>query len=276
MINSKSVRILLHFFLIIFGFLWIYPFIWMLFSSFKNNTEFLTNGVSLLPEKFIWENYSNAWSNANFSGYFLNTVIFTLAVVAIVIILSSLTGYALGRLEFPGKKIIMVCVVAIMFIPKGYTIIPLYQIISGMGLANTMIGVILAESSGAHVLFILMFASFFASIPKELEESAEIDGAGFLRTFSQVMMPLSAPIIATTAIMQFIWTWSSFLIPLVFTSSRPELRTLAVGMQNFVGTYTADYTGMAAAATISLLPVIILFILMQRYFIEGVAGAVKG
>lgn len=276
MITSKSIRIIIHVFLIVFGLIWIYPFIWMLFSSFKTNTEFLTKGTSLLPEVFKWENYSNAWNSANFSGYFLNTVIFTIAVVIIVIILSSLTGYVLGRLKFPGRNLIMISVVAIMFIPKGYTIIPLYQIISGMGLTNTMFGVILAESSGAHVLFILMFASFFASIPKELEESAEIDGAGFLRTFFQIMLPLSAPIVATTAIMQFIWTWSSFLIPLVFTSSRPELRTLAVGMQNFVGTYTADYAGMAAAATISLLPVILLFIFMQRYFIEGIAGSVKG
>lgn len=276
MITSKSIKIIIHFFLIVFGLIWIYPFIWMLFSSFKTNTEFLTKGTTLLPEVFQWENYSNAWNNANFSGYFINTVIFTVAVVIIVIILSSLTGYVLGRLKFPGRNLIMISVVAIMFIPKGYTIIPLYQIISGMGLNNTMFGVILAESSGAHVLFILMFASFFASIPKELEESAEIDGAGFLRTFFQIMLPLSAPIVATTAIMQFIWTWSSFLIPLVFTSSRPELRTLAVGMQNFVGTYTADYAGMAAAATISLLPVILLFIFMQRYFIEGIAGSVKG
>src|SRR5690625_6822204 len=108
-----------------------------------------------------------------------------------------------------------------------------------MGLANTMFGVILAESSGAHVLFILLFASFFNSIPKELEESAEIDGAGFLRTFFRIMLPLSAPIIATTAIMQFIWTWSSFLIPLVFMFSRLELRTIYVGWQNFFVSYTA-------------------------------------
>ncbi|GAF63491.1 ABC transporter permease protein [Bacillus sp. TS-2] len=276
MIASKTARIIIHLCLIVFGFIWIYPFVWMVFSSLKTNTEFLTSGTRLFPEEFRWENYSNAWNNANFSGYFLNTVIFTVAVVAIVIVLSSLTGYVLGRITFPGKKTIMICVVAIMFIPKGYTIIPLFQIINGMGITNTLLGVILAESSGAHVLFILMFASFFASIPKELEESAEIDGAGFLRTFFKIMLPLSAPIIATTAIMQFIWTWSSFLIPLIFTSSRPELRTLAVGMQNFVGTYTADYAGMAAAATISLLPIMILFIAMQRYFIEGVAGAVKG
>lgn len=169
----------------------------------------------------------------------------------------------------------MICIAAIMFIPKGYTIIPLYELIKMLGLTNTLSGVILAESSGFHVLFILLFASFFAKIPKELEEAAEIDGCGFLRTFFKVMLPLSKPIVATTAIMQFIWSWSSFLVPLVLTINEPELRTLAVGMQTFVGTHSTDYTGMAAGATISLLPVILVFIFMQRYFIEGIAGAVK-
>ncbi|MDQ0298000.1 raffinose/stachyose/melibiose transport system permease protein [Salibacterium salarium] len=275
MISSKSARLVIHFCLIIFGLIWIYPFVWMVLSSLKTNTEFLTSGINPIPEDPQWSNYTNAWENANFAGYFGNTVIFTLATVCIVIILSALTGYALGRIQFPGKKAVMIIVVAIMFIPKGYTVIPLYKIVSDLGLSNSLLGVIVAEASGAHVLFILMFASFFANIPKELEEAAEIDGSGFLRTFFRIMLPLSAPIVATTAIMQFIWTWSSFLIPLVLTVNRPELRTLAVGMQNFVGTYTADYAGMAAAATISLLPVMIIFIIMQRYFIEGVAGAVK-
>jgi multiple sugar transport system permease protein len=162
-----------------------------------------------------------------------------------------------------------------MFIPKGYTIIPLAKLISLLGLSDSLLGVIVAESSGAHVLFILMFTTFFAGLPKELEEAARIDGCGFLRTFFKVMLPLAKPVIATTAIMQFIWTWSSFLIPLVLTINKPELSTLAVGMQSFVGSYSTDWSGMAAGATISLLPVMIIFILMQKYFVEGVAGAVK-
>ncbi|WP_163580899.1 carbohydrate ABC transporter permease [Gracilibacillus saliphilus] len=275
MITTKSARVMMHVFLILFGIVWIYPFVWMVFSSLKTNKEFLTSGTKLIPEDFQWQNYSEAWITANFSGYFWNTVIFTVSTVIIVIVLSSLTGYALGRIDFPGKKTIMICVVAIMFIPKGYTIIPLFKLVNAMGLDNSILGIIVAESSGAHVLFILMFASFFANLPKSIEEAAEIDGAGVLTIFTKVMLPLSMPIVATTAIMQFIWTWSSFLVPLVLTISKPELRTLAVGMENFVQTYAVDFSGMAAGATISLLPVMIIFIIMQRYFIEGVAGAVK-
>ncbi|GAB2545849.1 carbohydrate ABC transporter permease [Gracilibacillus alcaliphilus] len=275
MITSKTVRVTIHFFLVIFGLIWIYPFIWMVFSSFKTNNELLTAGINPIPESFNWDNYVRAWDSANFSGYFVNTVILTVSTVIIVVFLCAITGYALGRVNFPGRNIVVICIAAIMFIPKGYTIIPLFKIVNQLGLSNSMLGVILAESSGAHVLFILMFTSFFAKIPKELEEAAEIDGAGFLRTFTKVMLPLSAPMIATTAIMQFIWTWSSFLIPLVLTLNKPELRTLAVGMESFVGNYASDYAGMAAGASISLVPVMIVFIIMQRYFIEGVAGAVK-
>jgi len=275
MITRKSTHLLLHIILTVFGLIWIYPFIWMILSSFKTNNELLVSGVNPIPDDFQWENYARAWNNANFSGYFVNTVIITVATVIIVVVLSALTGYALGRVKFPGRTGVLICVAAIMFIPKGYTIIPLFKLVNQMGLSNSLLGVIIAESSGAHVLFILMFTSFFAKIPKELEEAAEMDGAGFFGTFYRIMLPLSAPIVATTAIMQFIWTWSSFLIPLVLTLNKPELRTLAVGMESFVGTYSSDYAGMTAAATISLLPVMLVFIVMQRYFIEGVAGAVK-
>ncbi|UOQ85127.1 carbohydrate ABC transporter permease [Gracilibacillus salinarum] len=273
-ISSKIIKYLIHFILIFIGFIWIFPFIWMILGSFKSNTDFIVSG-NPIPEEFNWDNYTRAWVDANFSGYFVNTVIMTVATVAIVVLLCALTGYALGRVDFPGKKVILGIVVGIMFIPKGYTIIPLYELVDQLGLTNSLFGIILAESSGAHTLFVLLFTSYFATLPKEMEEAAIMDGCGFVRTFFSVMLPLAKPIIATTVIMQFIWTWSSFLVPTVLTISKPELRTLAVGMQNFVGQHSTDWAGMAAGATISLLPVLIVFILMQRYFIEGVAGAVK-
>lgn len=269
-------RGLLHIFLIVLGIIWIYPFIWMIFSSLKTNTEYINAGIKLLPEIPQWENYTRAWEIGNFSTYFMNSVIVTCSTVAIVIIMCALTGYALGRVSFPGRNVFVALITATMFIPKGYTILPIYQIIKHLGLLNTMEGVILAESSGAHVLFILLYMSYFYGLPKELEEAAEIDGCGFLRTFVSVMLPLSKPIIATTAIMQFIWTWNSFFVPLIFTLNKPELRTLAVGMYSFVGEHTIDWSGMAAGASISIVPIIIVFIVFQRFFIEGISGSVKG
>jgi len=275
MISSKLSRIIIHIFLILCGVIWIYPFVWMVTSSLKSNQDLLISGVNPIPEEIHWDNYVRAWVNADFAGYFFNTVVMTLSTVIIVVLLCSLTGYALGRVDFPGRKIVMLAIVAVMFIPKGYTIIPLYELVKQLGLSDSLIGVIVAESSGAHVLFVLMFAAFFKGIPKELEEAAEIDGSGFVRTFIRVMLPLSKPIIATAVIMQFIWTWSSFLIPLVLTLNKPELRTLAVGMESFVNSHSTDWAGLAAGASISLVPVILVFIFMQRHFVEGIAGAVK-
>jgi multiple sugar transport system permease protein len=267
---------LVHLFLLGLGLIWIYPFIWMITASLKTNSEYITNGLSLIPQKLQFENYIRAWETANFSTYFINTVIMSISVVLIVIVLCAMTGYVLGRYQFPGRKIFFVIIAATLFLPKGYTIIPIYTLINSLGLNNTLGGVILAEAGGAHVLFILLFTAHFRGLPKELEEAAEIDGAGFFRIFFQVMLPLSKPIVATTGILQFMWTWNSFLIPLVFTLNKPELRTLGVGMYQFVGENSIDWTGAAAAASISLIPIIIVFVLFQRYFVDGIAGAVKG
>ncbi|NOU93974.1 ABC transporter permease subunit [Paenibacillus sp. LMG 31456] len=265
-----------HLVLIVFGIIWIYPFVWMISSSFKTNSEYISKGYSFLPEKFQFANYARAWETANFSTYFVNTVIVSVFVVAIVVAVCAMTGYVLGRYRFPGRVLFMTVITATLFMPKGYTIIPIYFLINTLGLNNTLAGVILAEVGGAHVLFILLFTAHFSGIPKELEEAAEMDGSGFIRTFAQIMMPLSKPILATTCILQFMWSWNSFLLPLIFTLSKPELRTLGVGMYQFVGEHSVDWTGMAAAASISLLPIIAIFIAFQRYFVEGVAGSVKG
>ncbi|MEK3724649.1 carbohydrate ABC transporter permease [Paenibacillus sp. FSL H8-0034] len=277
MIKSKSLTgLLLHLVLVVCGIVWVYPFVWMILSSLKTNTEYINAGFRLLPEVPQWENYARAWNVGHFSTYFANSVIITCSTVVIVIVLCALTGYALGRVNFPGRKLFVLAITATMFIPKGYTIIPIFQIIKSLGLLNTLPGIILAESSGAHVLFILLFMTYFHNLPKELEEASEMDGCGFLRTFCQVMLPLSKPIIATTAIMQFIWTWNSFFVPLIFSINKPELRTLAVGMYSFAGEHTIDWSGMAAGASISLVPVILIFIVFQRFFIEGISGSVKG
>jgi multiple sugar transport system permease protein len=265
-----------HICLLLIGAIWIYPFIWMISASLKTNREYITTGLSLIPEKLQFINYARAWETAKFSTYFLNTIIISVSVVIIVIGLCSMTGYVLGRYKFKGRMLFLAAITITMFMPKGYTIIPVYMLINALGLNNTLFGIILAESGGAHVLFILLFMAHFHGLPKELEEAAEMDGCGFLRTFVQVMMPLSKPIIATTAILQFMWAWNSFLLPLIFTLNKPDLRTLGVGMYQFVGEFSIDWTGMAAAASISLLPIILIFVFFQKYFVEGVAGSIKG
>ncbi len=255
--------------------LWIYPFLWMVSASLKTNNEIFGSGLSLYPQSWQWENYQRAWVTARIGQYFFNTVIIAIGSVAIVLVTTAMMGYVLGRYRFPGKNIILGFFVATVFLPAGYTIIPVFDLITRLGLNGSLLGVILAQAGGAHVIFILLFMGYFNQLPKELEEAAIMDGAGFLRVFAQIMLPLSKPVVATVIIMQFISSWNDFLLPLVLTLPRPDLRTLSVGMYAFRGEYFTDWSGMAAAATIGIVPVIVVFLFLQRYFIEGLAGAVK-
>jgi ABC-type glycerol-3-phosphate transport system permease component len=253
---------------------WIYPFLWVVSASLKTNQEVFA-GPGLIPQAIHFENFARAWTQAHIGQYFLNTSIISLSSVAIVVVATGMMGYVLGRYDFPGKRIILAFFVATLFLPEGYTIIPIFDLINRLNLNNSLAGVTLAESGGAHVIYVLLFAGFFRQLPKELEEAAIIDGAGFIRIFAQVMLPLATPVIATTVILQFMTSWNSFFLPLVLTLSRPELRTLGVGMFAFQGEYFSDWTGMAAAATVALVPIIAVFLALQRHFVEGIAGAVK-
>jgi ABC-type glycerol-3-phosphate transport system permease component len=270
----RTRTVLTHLVLIPICFFWIYPFLWMLSAGLKTERE-IYSGLSLIPDKLRWENFERAWNVARISEYFVNTVIITAGSILIVLVSVSLMGYVLGRYQFPGKRIVIAVFAVTIFLPEGYTIIPIVELLQRLNLTNTLAGVTLAQSGGAHVVMVLLFAGYFAQLPKELEEAAVVDGASFVRVFWQIMLPLAKPVVATTIILQFMSSWNAFLQPLVLTLSRPELRTLAVGMYAFRGEYSTDWSGMAAAATISLAPVIITFLFLQRYFIEGIAGSVK-
>ncbi|MDD9269201.1 carbohydrate ABC transporter permease [Paenibacillus sp. GCM10023248] len=275
--NVKSVRgILLHIVLSALAFLWIYPFLWMISASFKSQDEFFTKGLSLIPSSLQVSNFVRAWDAGHFDRYFLNSIVITVAVIFIVLSITSTCGYALGRYAFAGKQFIITVLAASIFVPLEFSIIPVFELIKHLGLMNSLAGIILAESGGGHLVFVLLFAGFFRQVPKELEEAAIMDGCGFLRTFFHIMLPLSKPIVGSAVIMQFIWTWNSFLLPLVLTLSNPNLRTLAVGLYALRGENIVDWTGIAAGGTIALVPIILVFLLLQRYFVDGMAGAIKG
>lgn len=269
-------KILKHLALIAFSFIWVYPFIWMVSASFKSKDEFFESELGLIPNSLDFSNFVRAWEQANFSQYFLNSVIITGAAILIVLFITSMCGYALGRYSFPGKKAFIVILGASIFIPLEFSMIPVFQLIKALGLMDSLSGVILAEAGGGHVIFVLLFASFFRSVPDEMEEAATMDGSNFIQTFTRVMLPLSSPIIGSVVIMQFVWTWNSFLMPLVLTLSNASLRPLAVGLYTLKGENIVDWTGIAAGSSIAIIPVIVLFVFFQRYFIDGLSGALKG
>ncbi|MFD2082813.1 raffinose/stachyose/melibiose transport system permease protein [Actinopolymorpha cephalotaxi] len=255
--------------------LWVFPFVWMVSASLKDNMEMFSGGLNLFPKDVVWSNYARAWNDAHFGRYLINTVVITVVTVAIVTIRCATCGYVLARYRFGGSRIFMGVLVATLFVPTGYTIIPVVKISMQLGLIDSLTGMILALSGGAYVSAILIYYGYFRKIPRELEEAAVVDGAGFVRTFFSVMLPLAMPVTATVAVLTFITTWNSFFLPLVFSFSRPELRTVSVGMQAFVGETATDWSGMAAAGVISILPVVAVFLFLQRYFVEGISGAVK-
>jgi raffinose/stachyose/melibiose transport system permease protein len=258
-----------------FCLVWIYPFLWLVSASLKTPMEIFSKGLNLMPDSPVWANYSRAWITAGFQGYMINTLIVTLGTVALVIVHTSLTGYVLGRYQFFGRGAVIGVLGATFVIPAGLTIIPIVDLASALGLMNGPWGIILALAGSGQSAAILLYAGYFRGLPKELEEAATMDGAGFLRVFFNIMLPLAGPVTATVGVLTFLGAWNAFLIPLVFTFSAPGLRTLPVGMLAFVGTNETDWSGMAAAATISLVPVIAFFFVVQRYFVEGISGAVK-
>ena len=150
--------------------IWIYPFLWMLGSSLKTDTE-IFGSVNVLPEVPQWDNYARAWYEANIGPYFFNTVFITICTIAIVTVTTAMIGYVIGRYPFPGKKVVVV-LIATLFLPEGYTIIPVFDLINALGLSGSLWGIILAESGGAHVIQVMLFAGYFRQLPKELEEAA--------------------------------------------------------------------------------------------------------
>ncbi|RYJ29823.1 sugar permease [Streptomyces sp. L-9-10] len=260
--------------LVVVSLIWIYPFLWTVSGAFKTQTGLFTGGAGLIPDQLNFENFRRAWVNAGFSRFFFNTVLYTVISTAIELVKSALCGYILARYDFPGRKLLHRTIVATLFIPVASIIIPQFVLVDQLGLLNTRAGVILAMSGAAGALYVLLFIGFFSSVPPALFDAAKLDGAGFLRTF-RLVLPLAKPVIAVVVIFQFVSNWNEFNIPLVFTLGQPELQNLAVGMLSFKGEHAVDWTGFAAGMTISFVPMLLVFLFFQSYFVRGLAGATK-
>ena len=221
-------------------------------------------------------NYSGAWKGASFGTYFLNTVLVAGGSVLLVLFATSMAGYVLARTDFPGRKACVGLIGVTLFLPHGYTIIPIFDIVRGLHLLNTEWAVIIVQASSGLVFATFLFMGYFSTMDRQIEDAARVDGASFHQTFWLVMLPLSGPMLATVGLFTCISAWNSFFIPLVFTLSKPELRTLPVGMYSFVGQNSTDWTLLCAGSVISLVPIIVIFLLLQRYFVNGLAGAIKG
>lgn len=273
--TSVPRRALTHILLLGFGFAYVYPFLWAVGSSLKTPMEFLDTGLGLLPPTFQWGNYATAWDEADFGAYFVNTLIISVTTVLFTVLFTAMAGFALSRQNYPGRKVIIGVVGATFLLPHGYTLVPIFDLVKGLGLLDTLWSVILVNVGGGLVFGTFMFMAYFQAMPRELEEAARVDGASYHTLFFRVALPLGRPMAATLGLFTFISSWNSFLLPLIFTLGRPELRTLGVGLYAFTSETSTKWTLLCAGAIISLAPIVLVFMLAQRHIVDAVAGAVK-
>ncbi|MFG1909643.1 carbohydrate ABC transporter permease [Kribbella sp. NPDC048928] len=273
--RRRMVTVMTHVALLVSGLAWLYPLFWALGSSLKSDDDFFTDGLNPMPSHFLWANYLTAWKEASFSRYFMNTILITAGTVVITLVVTACAGYVLARTRFPGRGFCLGLVSATLFLPHGYTIIPVFDLMQRLHLLNTLWSVIIVQASGGVVFGTFLFMGYFMAVDKELEDAAQVDGANFHQTFLRIMLPLSGPMLATVGLFTAITAWNSFFVPLVFTLGRPELRTLAIGMYAFIGENSTEWTLLCAGTVITLAPIILLFVLLQRFFVNGLAGAVK-
>lgn len=266
--------------LLVIGFFWMYPILWILSAAFKNSREVFTAGPALIPE--TWAGFSNfvrAWDVADFSRYFGNSVLYGVGSVLIAVFRSILAGYVLARYSFPGRRLILALVAFTVFIPVEASVIPQFRLVNWIDqnlfqIMDTYF-IVPFMQGGAGSLWVLLFTGAFRALPQELFDAADVDGAGFWQKFL-LSVPLVGPITATTVIFQFIHSWEDILTPIIYTLGRPELRNLQSGIIAFQGAQATDWVGLAAAIVITILPVIVVFLVFQRFFIQGLAGALKG
>lgn len=258
----------------------IFPVIYTILGSFKGNLELLSQGNKLLPKKFVLDNYIQAWNLANFEKYTLNSIFMSGTIVIGTIVTSTVAGYVFERGEFPYKNLVFSLVVSSMFVSLGsLTLYPTFAIAKFFGINKSLWGVIIIRVLGLNVTNLFITRSYIRSISKEIDESAKVDGCSFFGIYRQIIFPLLKPLVATIAILEFRHSWNDYLMPMIFTLSNPERMPLVVGIMNLKGSGEAasSWNLMLAGSSIALVPMIIIYIIFNRYFIEGLtAGSVKG
>ncbi len=264
----------MHAVLIVFTVIVVYPVCWMFLSSFKTQSEMMSN-IWGFPSSPAWENYQQAWETAKMGRALFNSILVSLSAVVIVIAIASTAGYALARFSFRFSLAIFLMFVLTMQAPVP--VIPLYVMLVKLRMTDSYLGYILPLSSGGLPLAIFIFRAFFTTIPRDLEDAAMLDGDSRFGAFIRIIMPLTAPAVGTVAILQFLASWNEYFLALILIRS-PELRTVPLSIQVFFFEYgRAEWGQIFAALTTATVPMIVVYVLMQRRFIQGLtAGAIKG
>lgn len=266
-------RVLYHLVICGFGFIMVYPIIWMLMSSVKDNSEIFTNAASLIPRMFTLDNYIagfKGFGNITFFTFIKNSLVITIVATIGCVIASTLVGYGFSRLEFRGKRFWFSVMMATMMLPMQVTIVPQYILFNALGMTGTNLPLILPQFGG-RVFFIFLIVQFIDGIPKELDQAAYIDGCGKYSVFTRIILPLIVPAIVTSTVFSFMWIWEDFFTALIYLD-QPAKYTVPLALRMFNDASSASNWGATLAmSTFSLLPVFILFACFQKYLVEGIA-----
>jgi multiple sugar transport system permease protein len=267
-------RVIVYAVLIILALLMLLPFAWMVSASLKLDKDVFRFPIEWIPAVPQWDNYSTIWTRIPFLTFFMNTFKLTVIITLLQLVTSSFAAYAFAKLKFPGRDWLFLAYIGSIAIPWQVYMVPQFIMMRRFGLVDTHWSLILLQAFSAFGVFLLR--QFFVSIPDEILDAARIDGMSEYGIFYRIMLPLSKPALATLTIFTSVAVWNDFMGPLIYLNSM-SLKTIQLGLRMFIQQYSADYALIMAAALVSLIPVVILFLLLQRFFIEGIASTgVKG
>ncbi len=262
--------------LVILSIVQLLPLVWLLLFSLKNSQEVFDLPPFALPPELRWENYVNVWTQGNISRYFVNSVWMTAASVLLTILLASFVTYAITRMRWKLSPLVLGIFMVGMMIPVHATLIPLFSLFRNMKLIDSPLSIILSYSAFNLPITIMILLGFYQALPREVEEAAVMDGCSVNRLFFSIILPMTSSVIVTAAIVNMIYNWNEFIFVNTFISS-DELKTLTVGVQNFVGQYMVDWGAIGATLMISILPILLVFFALSNRIVEGIAaGSVKG
>lgn len=244
------------------------PFIWMFLSSLKPNNEVFAVPIKWLPSTWYWENYAKIWTKSNMLSWTLNTLFLSVVVTFLQVFTGSFAAYGFSKIHFPGRQGLFLTYIATMAVPWQAYMIPQFKMLSAIGLSDTFWAIICLQAFGAFGVF--MMKQFYDSIPEELSESGRLDGLSEFGIYWRIILPLCGPSISALSIITFTNTWNDYMGPLIYLRS-PNLYTIQLGLKQFISQYNADYAMIMTGSVISVLPILIVFLIGQKYFIEGIA-----
>ncbi|MFE4197187.1 carbohydrate ABC transporter permease [Paenarthrobacter sp. NPDC056912] len=252
----------------------LYPAVWMIASSFKPNSEIGGSNTALWSDNFSFDNFATAMDGiggVSTLTFFTNSLILAVGAVVGTILSASVSAYAFARINFPGRGLFFGMMIATLLLPFHVVIIPQYIVFQQLGLVDTYVPLLIGKFLAADAFFVFLMVQFMRNLPAELDEAARIDGAGHVRIFGSIMLPLMKPALISTSIFSFIWSWNDFLGPLLYLNT-PEKYPLPLALRLFVDqTQSSDYGAMIAMSVLALLPVLVFFLVFQRYIVEGVS-----